>query len=124
MCYSAIVQQSLNSLARRFQATIGWLEFEKVLAQRAQGEKLDIARGLDQYILGLTDSGAQGSQQLIGQYRARVEAEWQQELFKQRKRLVDRERELAVKETKTGRKDAEIARMHDFLVLDPPGFPG
>ncbi len=110
MCYSAIIQQSLLTLARRFDATIDWSAYENVLAQRAQGQKLDITRGLDEYILGLADSGAQRSQQLITQYRARVESEWQQELFKQRKRLVDRERELALKETKTGRKDAQIAR--------------
>ena len=110
MCYSAITQQSLLTLARRFQATIDWVAFEGVLAQRAQGEKLDITRGLDESILGLPDSGARRSQHLIAQYRARVEGEWQQELFKQRKRLADRERELAVKETKTARKDAEIAK--------------
>jgi len=110
MCYSAIIQQSLLTLARRFEATIEWTAFENVLAQRAQGEKLDVPRALDQYILGLTDAGARRSQELITQYRARVEGEWQQELFKQRKRLADRERELAVRDTKTARKDAEIAK--------------
>jgi putative SOS response-associated peptidase YedK len=110
MCYSAIIQQSLLKLARRFEATIEWTAFEGVLAQRAQGEKVDITRGLDEYISGLTDPQALLSQQLVSQYRARVEGEWQQELFKQRRRLADRERELAVKETKTARKDADIAR--------------
>jgi putative SOS response-associated peptidase YedK len=110
MCYSAIIQQSLLTLSRRFQAAIDWPAFENVLTQRAQGEKLDITRGLDEYLLGLADSDAQRSQQLITQYRARVEGEWQQELFKQRKRLADRERELAAKETKTARKDAQIAK--------------
>jgi putative SOS response-associated peptidase YedK len=108
MCYSAIVQQSLHVLARRFLATIDWGAYERLFADRADGQRLDIPRALDQYVLELSDREAHRSQELIAQYRDRIEAQWQQELFKQRTRVGDRSRELQAKETKAGRRDLEI----------------
>jgi hypothetical protein len=99
MCCSAKVHQSKRVSGPRYQSAIAWFAFEIVLGQRAQGQKLDLIRGLDQYILGLTGPAALRSQQPISKSVSRSGPGRLAAVFQTAYRLVDRERELAFKET-------------------------
>lgn len=57
----------------------------------------------------MTDERARPSQSFIEAYRTQQAQTWEQELFKQRKRLVDAQRKLTIKETKAARNDERIA---------------
>jgi putative SOS response-associated peptidase YedK len=109
MCYSALVRQNLLWLARHYGAEVAWEMFEELYRRRIDDGDIQLARSLDVYMLQLTDERARRSQAYIEQYRAERSRAWEQELFKQRKRLVDAQRKLQVKETKAARNDERIA---------------
>ena len=47
MCYSAMVEQDLKSLARRFNAQVDYAGFEEMMRRRADGEALNIGKALE-----------------------------------------------------------------------------
>jgi putative SOS response-associated peptidase YedK len=109
MCYSALVRQDLRWLARRYGAEIAWEMFEELFHKRLDDPDIQFSRALDAYILQMQEEQARRSQAYIEQYRAKQAHAWEQELFKQRKRLADAQRKLHVKETKTARSEERIA---------------
>jgi putative SOS response-associated peptidase YedK len=109
MCYSALVRHDLQWLAKRYGAAIAWEMFEALFRKRLEDDGIQFARALDVHILRMQDEQARPSQALIEQYRASQARGWEQELFKQRKRLVDAQRKLQAKETKAARNDERIA---------------
>ena len=109
MCYSALVRQNLLWLARHYGAEVAWEMFEELYRRRIDDSDIQLARSLDVHMLQMTDERAGRSQAYIEQYRAERARAWEQELFKQRKRLVDAQRKLQVKETKAARNDERIA---------------
>jgi hypothetical protein len=109
MCYSALVRQNLLWLAKRYGAEVAWEMFEELFRRRIEDTDIQLARSLDVHVLQMTDERARGSQAYIEQYRTDRSRAWEQELFKQRKRLVDAQRKLQVKETKAARNDERIA---------------
>jgi hypothetical protein len=109
MCYSALVRQDLRWLAKRYCAAIAWEMFEALFRKRLEDNDIQFSRALDVHILRMQDEQARPSQALIEQYRANQARVWERELFKQRKRLVDAQRKLQVKETKAARNDECIA---------------
>jgi putative SOS response-associated peptidase YedK len=109
MCYSALVRHDLQWLAKRYGAEIAWEIFEELFRKRLDDNDIQFARALDVHILQMQAERARPSQALIEQYRASQARVWQQELFKQRKRLVDAQRKLQNKETKAARNDERVA---------------
>ena len=109
MCYSALVRQNLLWLAKRYGAEVAWEMFEELFRRRIEDTDIQLARSLEVHVLQMTDERARGSQAYIEQYRTDRSRAWEQELFKQRKRLVDAQRKLQIKETKAARNDERIA---------------
>jgi len=109
MCYSALVRQNLLWLARHYGAEVAWEMFEQLYRQRVEDADIQLSRALDVHVLQMSDERARRSQAYIEQYRTDRSRAWEQELFKQRKRLVDAQRKLQTKETKSARNEERIA---------------
>jgi putative SOS response-associated peptidase YedK len=109
MCYSALVRQNLAWLARHYGAEVAWELFQELFHQRLDDPDIQFARSLDVHVLQMADAQARPSQDYIEQYRTQQARVWEHELFKQRKRLVDAQRKLQLKETKAARNDERIA---------------
>ena len=109
MCYSALVRQNIAWLAKRYGAEIAWELFQELFRRRIDDNDIQFSRALDVHVMQMTDAAARPSQAYIEQYRTSRSRTWEQELFKQRKRLVDAQRKLQVKETKAARNDERIA---------------
>jgi putative SOS response-associated peptidase YedK len=109
MCFSALVRQDLQWLVKRYGAEIAWEMFEELFRQRLDDPDIQFSRALDVYLLRMQDERARPSQAYIERYRAQQAHVWEQELFKQRERLMDAQRKLQAKETKAARNDERIA---------------
>ncbi len=109
MCFSARIQQDLHSLARRFGASVDWPMFEDLFRDRVEDDSIKIARALDVNILKADKDEARRTQAYIEQYRSKQAPALEQSLFKQRKRLVDAQRSLQVKDTKKAHTDERVA---------------
>jgi putative SOS response-associated peptidase YedK len=109
MCYSAKVQQSLRSLAKRFGADVDWTLFEQVFHRRLQDDEIKFARALEANFQQPQSDIEQRIQADIEAYRKAVGARWETDLFKQKRRLGDAQRSLQIKETKKARDDERIA---------------
>ena len=109
MCYSALVRQNLTWLAKRYGAEVAWELFQDLFRRRVDDDGVQFSRALDVHVMQMTEEKARVSQDYIEQYRAKQARAWEQELFKQRKRLVDAQRKLQIKETKAARNDERIA---------------
>jgi putative SOS response-associated peptidase YedK len=109
MCFSALVRQDLQWLVKRYGAEIAWEMFEELFVKRLDDPDIQFSRALDVYILRMQDERARLSQTYIERYRAQQAHAWEQELFKQRKRLMDARRKLQTKETKAARNEERIA---------------
>jgi putative SOS response-associated peptidase YedK len=109
MCYSALVRQNLAWLARRYGAEVAWELFEELFVRRLDDPDIQFARSLDVHLLQMEEPRARPIQAHIQQYRTNQARLWEQELFKQRTRLVDAQRKLRLKETKAARNDERIA---------------
>jgi hypothetical protein len=109
MCFSALVRQDLQWLVKRYGAEIAWEMFEELFLKRLDDPDIQFSRALDVYILRMQDERARLSQTYIERYRAQQAHVWEQELFKQRKRLMDAQRKLQAKETKAARNEERIA---------------
>lgn len=109
MCYSALVRQNLTWLSKRYGAEVAWELFQELFRRRVDDDGIQFSRSLDVHVMQMTDEQAGPSQEYIEQYRAKQARAWEQELFKQRKRLVDAQRKLQIKETKAARNDERIA---------------
>ena len=109
MCYSARVKQHLRNLERRFGAEIDWPLFEALFSARMQDSSIKVARALEANFDEPQTDIQQRIKAHIEAFRTRQEKAWQEELFKQKKRLADAERALKVKETKKALSDVRIA---------------
>jgi putative SOS response-associated peptidase YedK len=109
MCYSARVKQHLRNLERRFGAEVDWALFEALFSARMQDSSIKIARALEANFDEPQSDSQQRIKAHIEAFRTAQEQAWQEELFKQKKRLADAERVLKVKETKKALSDVRIA---------------
>ena len=109
MCYSAMVEQKLKSIGLRFKARIQTELFEDVFRRRVKDDTIKIPRALEaNFDLPETSEEAR-IKRYIEAYRERRAGELEAELFKQRKRLADANRTLALKETRKALEDQRIA---------------
>jgi putative SOS response-associated peptidase YedK len=109
MCYSALVRQDLHEIARRFGAEIAYEMFAQLFHRRLDDDGIGIARALEQNFLHPRSEIEQQIKTDIEAYRARRAAEWEKDLFTQKRRLVEAERTLSMRETRKAREDVRIA---------------
>lgn len=108
MCYSAQVRQNIHELARRYGANIAYDMFAQLFRQRLAGEDIKATRALEDNFMEPKSELERQIKADIDAYRARRITEWETDLFKQRKRVVDAERSLQTKETRKAREDVRI----------------
>jgi putative SOS response-associated peptidase YedK len=109
MCYSALVRQDLHEIARRFGAEIAYEMFTQLFRRRREEEDLKVARALEQNFMHPANDLEQHIKADIEAHRARRVAQWEKDLFVQKKRLADAERSLSVRETHKARDEVRIA---------------
>jgi len=109
MCYSAMVVQSWRTYMRDYGAYISIRDFAKLYGYKPE-RRSKTPKAMDANLLDPQSDEERQIQALIeAQNKANLE-KWQQELFKQRRRLVDAERSLAAgKVTKKVQEDQRIA---------------
>jgi putative SOS response-associated peptidase YedK len=106
MCYSARVWADYRKYQREFGAALSIGEFARLVHDREKGARLKLPRALDLAFVGEATGGIGES---IAKWTKDQVAGLEQEIFKQRKRLADAERALAVKPTKKAAEDQRIS---------------
>lgn len=110
MCYSAQVKADYKRYVELFGATMGIREFYDVFYRRAHVDaKLKIPKGVEAMFANPTTDDERAIMALIDEFNGAQATGFEQELFKQRKRLADAERALQTKVTKKAEDDQRIA---------------
>lgn len=109
MCYSAQIWQSYQKYVRHFGADIDMDEFVRIYWLRQEGAKLKLGKAMDIAFAEPQSDEERKIHEMIRAFDAAETARLEQELFKQRKRLADAERTLAVKHTKAASESRRIA---------------
>lgn len=110
MCYSAEIQADYRKLVRQFGAIMDLKTFAKLwLRQNSSGKRPKTPKAMDDAFRA-GGAGALGEIALeIAAWDAEDVQSWEQDLFKQRRRIADAERKLASKPTKTAQTELERA---------------
>lgn len=109
MCYSAQVYQHYRRYLRETRTKIDIRAFAKLFGHRPIGSPLRRPRAMDHIFFDPQDDAERQIHELIqADDRLQIE-QWEQELFRQRKRFADAERQLKVKVTKKAENDVRIA---------------
>lgn len=109
MCYSAQVEESYREYVRRFGADIDIHEFVKLYADRREGAKVKIPKGMDAPFLEPRTDDERRVAAMIAEHNAQQSAKLEAEMFKQKQRLNAAERALLTKPTKKAAEDKRIA---------------
>ncbi len=109
MCYSAMVEQKARAFERWRRAEFAPDRFKAMFHQRLTDDSVKIGKALEANFYEPRTAEEEQIKQYIDEYHRRKTAEWEGELFKQRKRLADAERNLKDKETKKALNDQRIA---------------
>lgn len=110
MCCSAQVKADYKRYVELFGAVMGIREFYDVFYRRAHVDaKLKIPKGVEAAFANPTTDDERSIKALIDQFHATQATAFEQDLFKQRKRLADAERTLQAKVTKKAQDDQRIA---------------
>lgn len=107
MCYSAQLKEEWRTFLRHG-GHISLCEFADLYGARVAA-KLKTPRMLDEWFREMDGPEADQIRGHISAYEKTHAEKWEQELFKQRKRLADAERALATKVTKTAQEHVRIA---------------
>ena len=108
MCYSAMVKQGVKS-GLRWKARIQTDRIEDLFQRRLHDDSIKIAKAFEANFDDPQTPVEQDIKRAIDAYHRRKTAEWEAEIFKQRKRLADAERKLKEKETKRALDGQRIA---------------
>ncbi|WP_457447118.1 SOS response-associated peptidase family protein [Roseateles sp. P5_E4] len=109
MCYSAQVWSDYRKYVREFRAKLGIKEFFNIFFRRHQGAKLMIPRGIENAFANPQTDEERQIWDMVLEHRRLQSARFEEELFTQRARLVEAERKLQVKQTKTALESQRIA---------------
>jgi hypothetical protein len=118
MCYSARVRQNLKHLSRRFEAKVDWEAFEDAYRRRAEGEDIKMSRDLQRNFISPETDVQKRTAGYIAQYLKEKRAEWEAEVFAQKRRIAAAEESLAKKETKKAREDIRIGNAKSQALLE------
>lgn len=109
MCYSAMVWANYRSYVRFYGARISIREFVELFKLRLEGSKAPIPKGLADAFMEPANAEEREIKSLIDTYNKAETARLESEIFKQRTRLADAERQLKIKATKKAAEDQRIA---------------
>jgi putative SOS response-associated peptidase YedK len=109
MCYSAMVKQNVKKLGLTYNARVQLDLFEEVYEMRAKGSGAKIPRAMDYSFHNPENAQEKRILKLISNWNENLVKESEHDLFVLRKRLVDAERKLKLKETKSALADQRIA---------------
>lgn len=107
MCYSAQLKAEWRTYLRTG-GTLNLEEFAKLYGART-GSLIKIPKAIDSWFDEQAGQKAAEIREQIQRYRLEQSRKWEQELFKQRKRLADAQRILESKTTKKAQDDLRIA---------------
>lgn len=109
MCYSAQVQADYKKYVTMFGASMGIREFYEVFYRRGLDAKIKIPKAVEASFANPQTDDERAIKALIDEYNAKQAAKFEEELFKQRKRLAGAERTLQGRPTKKAQEDQRIA---------------
>ncbi|HSS06166.1 MAG TPA: SOS response-associated peptidase family protein, partial [Rhodanobacteraceae bacterium] len=109
MCYSAQIWADYRKYVRVWGADIGIQAFVRLYWNRSQGAKIKIPKAMDAAFAEPANDDERRIKDMIDAFDRQQAANFEQELFKQRKRLADAERTLRTKTTKAASESARIA---------------
>ena len=87
MCYSAMVQQGLKELGKRFGARVDISIFEELFERRARGEKINLSKALEQNFANPVSAPGKKIKNSIIEFRTQQIAQLESDLFAQITRL-------------------------------------
>ena len=106
MCYSAQVESKWKRYVRDMEARLSWPDFHDLAQPRMDDPgQYRLPRGFDLEFNDPKTDEELAIKGLVDQYRQAHVTKLEMEVFAQKKRLADADRELAVKETKL---DSEV----------------
>lgn len=109
MCYSAQVKAGYKKYVQMFGAAMSIREFYDLFYRRVRDGKLKIPKAMEAAFEDPQTEEEKAIKALIEEYKTLQTARFEQDLFKQRKRLADAERALQAKLTKKAQEDQRIA---------------
>ncbi|AUT65072.1 SOS response-associated peptidase family protein [Paraburkholderia terrae] len=110
MCYSAQIEADYKKYVRMFGAHIDIREFARLYWERAEGRmKAKIPKAIDDSFGSPQSDDEREIRDLIDRYNADQAKTLEEELFKQRARLVAAERTLQTRQTKAATESKRIA---------------
>jgi putative SOS response-associated peptidase YedK len=109
MCYSAQIAAQYKQFVRMFGAVLSIRAFAHLYFKRQSNPKVKIPKAVDALFLESGTAEEKEIKDLIDAYDASQASVFEQELFKQRKRLADAQRALQVKPTKKAAEEKRIA---------------
>jgi putative SOS response-associated peptidase YedK len=109
MCYSAQIKANYGKYVRLFGADLSMGEFVELFYHRQTDSRIKIPKSLEAEFTDARSDDERTIKQLIETFNAAQTTKFEQELFKQRKRLADAERTLQSKQTKSALESQRIA---------------
>lgn len=109
MCYSAQVVADYIRYTRDYGAVLSIRDFYDIFYRRKLDPRIKIPRAMELAFANPKSEAERDIKALIDEFDAQQVARFEQELFKQRKRLADAERTLLTKTTKAALESKRIA---------------
>jgi putative SOS response-associated peptidase YedK len=109
MCYSAQVKADYKKYVQIFGAVMSIRDFYDTFWRRKEGGKQKIPKAMEDAFADPQTDAEREIKGLIDAFKAEQATKFEQELFKQRKRLADAERTLQNKTTKAATESQRIA---------------
>jgi len=109
MCYSAQIWAEHNKYVRAFGADIDIKEYVRLFWHRNENDRIKNPKAMEESFIAPQGVDEARIRSLIDQYRVQQATKLEQELFKQRKRLADAERNLLTKITKAAAEARRIS---------------
>lgn len=109
MCYSAQIWADYRRYKRAYGSEIDIATFAELFWSRLENPRIVITRGVEAAFEHPTNEADRAIWEAIELHRTRQASSLEQDIFKQRKRLVDAERSLLTRHTKRATEDVRIA---------------
>lgn len=109
MCYSAQVTASFRAYVRHLGARVDLAAFHALFEQRSADSRIKVPKAMEADFLDPHSDEEAAIAQVISSFHHDQATRWEQELFKQRKRLADAQRQLQAKTTKAATESQRIA---------------
>lgn len=110
MCYSAMAWADYRSYVKSYGAIISVDEFVRLFKTRLDGSKISIPKGMSDAFMEPANAQEREIKAMIDAHNQSEAARLEAEIFKQRNRLADAERQLKVKTTKKATEDQRISK--------------